>query len=234
MKLKTWLMLATMLTLLMVVPGGCGSEKAISTTSEGTQIVLPEPAHDSDTSLEEALLGRRSVRSFGSEVITLKQLGQLLWAGQGLTDPSSKRTAPSAGALYPLKVYAVIGNVAGVTPGVYAYEPALHTLIRIMDGDQRQALSQAAMGQTSVKQGALDIVITGVYEKVTSKYGERGIRFTHLEAGHAAQNICLQAVGLKLGTVTVGAFDDANVQKVLDLPEDEVPLYIIPAGSVTD
>jgi SagB-type dehydrogenase family enzyme len=103
-----------------------------------------------------------------------------------------------------------------------------------MDGDQRQALSQAAMGQTSVKQGALDIVITGVYEKVTSKYGERGIRFTHLEAGHAAQNICLQAVGLKLGTVTVGAFDDANVQKVLDLPEDEVPLYIIPAGSVTD
>ena len=234
MKLKAWLVLAAMLTILITVSGGCGSEKVISTTSEGTQIVLPEPRKDSDISIEEALLGRRSVRNFGSEAVTLQQLGQLLWAGQGITSTDGKRTAPSAGALYPLKVYAVIGNVDGAVAGVYKYEPLTHTLTRIMDGDQRQSLSQAAMGQTSVKQGAIDIVITGVYEKVTSKYGERGIRFVHLEAGHAAQNICLQAVSLKLGTVTVGAFDDANVQKVLNLPEDEIPLYIIPAGNVTD
>jgi len=234
MKLKVWFALATALALLVTVPGGCGVEKAASTVPEGTQIVLPKPARDSDTSLEEALLGRRSTRNFSEEAVTLEQVSQLLWAGQGITSTDGKRTAPSAGALYPLKVYAVIGNVAGVASGVYVYEPVTHTLTRILDGDQRQALSQAAMGQTSVKQDALDIVIAGVYDKVTSKYGERGIRFTHLEAGHAAQNICLQAVGLKLGTVTVGAFDDAGVQQALNLPEDEVTLYIIPAGNFTD
>jgi SagB-type dehydrogenase family enzyme len=233
MKKRTLLFLA--LTVLMIVFPGCGDSKATSVVVEDTtKIVLPVPSHDSDTSIEEALWGRRSTRNFSGEAITLEQLGQLLWAGQGITDPSGKRTAPSAGALYPLKLYVIIGNVEGVTAGTFVYDPATHTLKRIADTDQRQALSQAALGQTSVKQGAIDIVITGVYEIITSKYGERGVRFTHLEAGHAAENICLQAVGLKLGTVTVGAFDDASVQKVLGLSEDEVPLYIIPAGNFVD
>lgn len=234
MNLHRWAVLLPVLVIVVITFGGCGTGKAISTVSGDIKIELPEPAHDSDTSLEEALLGRRSIRSFSEQAVTLKQVGQLLWAGQGITDPSGKRTAPSAGALYPLKVYVVIGNVEGAAPGVYEYEPESHTLMKVMDGDQRQSLAQAALGQASVKQGAIDIVITAVYEKTTVKYGERGIMYVHLEAGHAAQNICLQAVALKLGTVTVGAFDDESVQKALKLPDDEVPLYVIPAGNFTD
>jgi SagB-type dehydrogenase family enzyme len=234
MKLKGCLVLLIIgIMCLMLV--GCGGDGTAVATSEDTgKIILSEPAKDSDTSIEEALWGRRSVRSFSSEAITLEQLSQLLWAGQGITDPSGKRTAPSAGALYPLKLYVFIGNVDGVAAGVYLYDPKTHTLNRIIEGDQRSALSAAALNQPSVRQGAVDIVITGTYEIITSKYGERGVRFTHLEAGHVAQNICLQAVGLKLGTVTVGAFDDASVQKVLGLSADETPLYIIPAGNFVD
>jgi SagB-type dehydrogenase family enzyme len=234
MNLRGWKLLLPVLAVVLIIPGGCGESKAISTAAEDKVIVLPEPARNSDTSLEEALLGRRSVRNFGSEAMTLKQVGQLLWAGQGITSSDGKRTAPSAGALYPLEVYVVIGNVEGAASGVYKYEPSSHTLTRVIDGDQRDSLAQAAVGQTSVRQGAIDIVIAAVYEITTVKYGERGVMYVHIEAGHAAQNICLQAVALKLGTVTVGAFDDAGVQKVLMLPEDEVPLYIIPAGNFTD
>jgi SagB-type dehydrogenase family enzyme len=234
MKLKRWLVIFILGISVLILPGCGGVETAAATSQETTKITLPEPAHDSDTSIEETLWGRRSTRNFSEEAITLEQLGQLLWAGQGVTDPSGKRTAPSAGALYPLKLYVVIGKVTGAAAGVYVYDPATHTLKRIIDGDQRQSLAQTALGQTSVKQGAIDIVITANFSITTKVYGERGIRFVHLEAGHAAENICLQAVGLKLATVTVGTFDDASVQHVLGLPDDEVPLYIIPAGNFVD
>jgi SagB-type dehydrogenase family enzyme len=233
--MKNLVVLLMVLATLVIMVGGCATGGATSAVAENTtKIVLPEPAKDSDTSIEEALWGRRSTRNFSEEAITLEQLSQLLWAGQGITDPSGKRTAPSAMALYPLKLYVVIGNVKGVAAGVYVYEPATHTLTRLMDGDQRPALAQAAQGQTSVKQGAVAFVITAVYEVETKMFGDRGIRFVHLEAGHAAQNICLQAVGLKLGTVTVGSFTDANVQKALKLPDNEIPLYIIPTGNFVD
>ncbi len=230
MEYKRWAAIMPVIIMLLVLSIGCTTD-TVSSTETVMKITLPEPIYDSETSLEEALLARRSVRSFGEEPITLQQLSQLFWAGQGITDPSGKRTAPSAGALYPLKLYVVVGNVEGLAAGVYEYEPETHTLVKIMDGDQRQSLSQAALGQTSVQQGAVDIVITAIYEITTVKYGERGIRYVHMEAGHAAQNISLEAVALELGAVTAGAFDDADVQQVLELPEDEVPLYIIPVGN---
>jgi len=181
-------------------------------------------------SLEQALLARRSVRSFSNGALTLNELGQLLWAAQGITDSGGGRTAPSAGALYPLEIYVVAGNVDGLADGIYKYTPDSHSLLRVLDGDFRQALSQAAMSQSSVRQGAAAIVIMAVYARVTSKYGERGTRFVHLEAGHAAQNVCLEVVALKLGTVTVGAFDDDDVKKVVGAAPDEEPLYILPVG----
>ena len=165
--------------------------------------------------------------------MTLKQLGQLLWAAQGITDPSGKRTAPSAGATYPLKIYVVVGNVEGVPPGIYKYQPKPHALVKVLDGDQRGALSKAAGGQKDVSQGAMDIVITAVYERVTGHFGERGIRYVQLEAGHAAQNVCLQVAALKLGTVTIGGFGDDDVKKVLGA-DDEEPLYIMPVGRTSD
>jgi SagB-type dehydrogenase family enzyme len=219
-----------MMIILLALSIGC-TATTVSSTEITMKITLPEPVYDSDTSLEEALLARRSVRDFSEEPITLQQLSQLLWAGQGITDSSGKRTAPSAGALYPLKLYVMVGNVEGLTSGVYEYEPETHTLVKTMDGDQRQSLAQVALSQTCVELGAIDIIITANYEITTVKYGERGIRYVHIEAGHAAQNICLEAVALKLGAVTIGAFDDDGVHQVLELSDDEVPLYIIPAGN---
>ncbi len=99
-----------------------------------------------------------------------------------------------------------------------------------MTGDKRSELTIAALGQSWVKDAATDIVVTAVYERTTSKYGERGVRYVHMEAGHAAQNLCLQAAALDLGLVTVGAFRDDQVKDTLGLPEDEQPLYIIPIG----
>ncbi|OGO07027.1 MAG: nitroreductase [Chloroflexi bacterium RBG_13_57_8] len=202
-----------------------------SASASGETVNLPIPRLDSDFSLEKAILQRRSVRSFGKGALTLAELSQVLWAAQGVTDPSSgKRSAPSAGALYPLELYIVAGNVSELPPAVYKYKPASHSLVRVKDGDFRQSLSRAAMGQSSVLQGAIDIVITAVYGRVTAKYGEWGTKFAHLEAGHAAQNVCLQVVALGLGTVTVGSFEDASVQEVLGAAAGEIPLYILPVG----
>lgn len=195
-----------------------------------TRLRLPEPRYESEVSVEEALLKRRSAREYARGSLTLQEVSQLLWAAQGITDPQGLRTAPSAGALYPLEVYLIVGEVEAVAPGVYKYVPDGHEIIRVLDGDKRVSLAEAALGQVWVRNAAVDIVIAAVYERTTRKYGERGIRYVHLEAGHAAQNICLQAVALNLGVVTVGAFYDEQVKTVLSLPGREQPLYIIPVG----
>ena len=193
-------------------------------------IKLPEPQYDSDVSIEQSLLNRRSIRSYTGEPLTLQEVSQLLWAAQGITDPRGFRTAPSAGALYPLELYLVVGDVEDLTSGVYRYEPDGHQLVKTMDGDRRTELARAALGQGSVKEGAVAFVFTGVYERTTGKYGDRGIRYVHIEVGHAAQNLCLQATAMGLGVVTVGAFYDEQVTELLNLPEKEQPLYIIPIG----
>lgn len=198
--------------------------------AEANVIKLPEPQQDSDVSIEQSLLKRRSSRSYTSEPVTLQELSQLLWAAQGITDPRGFRTAPSAGALYPLEVYVVAGNVQNLAPGVYKYKPDEHELVRLIHGDKRGELADAALKQPWVKEGALAIVFTAVYERTTGKYGERGIRYVHIEVGHAAQNLCLQATAMGLGAVTVGAFHDEQMARVLNLSDDEQPLYIIPVG----
>jgi len=205
-------------------------KKQILPENKYETIALPAPSYESSTSVEEALLKRRSVREFDDEPLALSQVSQLLWAAQGTTDPSGKRTAPSAGALYPLEIYVVVGNVSGLSSGIYKYKPAKHELLKISDGDIRKQLSSASLGQASIKDGAITIVMAGVYERTTSKYGDRGIRYVHMEAGHAAQNIYLQAESLGLGTVVTGAFDDAHVERLLNLQKDEEPLYLIPVG----
>ena len=200
---------------------------------DGRQLELPEPRLKSDVSLEETLLKRRSVREFTDEPLTLEEVSQLLWAAQGVTAEWGGRTAPSAGALYPLEVYLVVGNVANLAPGVYKYKPERHKLVRIRGEDVREELAEAALGQSWVKEGAIDIVVAAVYERTTKKYGDRGVRYVHMEAGHAAQNIYLQAAALDLGIVTVGAFYDDRVKDIIGMPEDEVPLYVIPVGKKT-
>jgi len=194
------------------------------------KIKLPEPRYQSDISLEESLLQRRSVRDYPGEALSLGEVSQLLWAAQGITAQWGGRTAPSAGALYPLEVYVVVGNVQNLAAGVYRYEPEGHELLRIAEGDKRGDLASASLAQACVKEGAIDIVFAAVYQRTTRKYGERGIRYVHMEVGHVAQNVCLQAVAMNLGTVTIGAFNDEKVCRLLNLPQDKRPLYLIPVG----
>lgn len=198
----------------------------------GETIDLPLPNHESNTSIEEAILKRRSIRDYKDESLTLAEISQILWAAQGITKEGvfSGRTAPSAGALYPLEVYLVAVNVDGLVPGLYHYNPHKNSLTKVLDGDLRQGLSDAALGQAYVKQAPADLVITAFYNRTTVKYGERGIRYVAIEAGHAAQNVYLQAVGLELGTVVVGGFNDEKVSGLLKLSKDETPLYIMPIG----
>jgi len=193
-------------------------------------IELPSPRYKGTITLEETLKERRSVREFSSHSLSLEEISQLLWAMQGITEPSGGRTAPSAGALYPLEIYLVVGNVKNLPAGVYKYEPFKHRLIKIKDGDKREKLSYAALGQPWVKTAAVDFVIAAVYERTTRKYGKRGIRYVHIEVGHVAQNLLLQATALGIGAVTVGAFYDSEVKKVVGLKNEEQPIYIIPVG----
>jgi len=192
---------------------------------------LPEPRLESEVSLEEALFKRRSVREYTNLPLALEDVSQLLWAAQGITAAWGGRTAPSAGALYPLEVYLVVGDVRDLSSGVYKYRPEVHALVKIQGNDVRSELARAALGQTWVKEAAVDIVIAAVCARTTKKYGNRGVRYVHMEAGHAAQNIYLQAVALNLGAVTVGAFVDDQVKEILQMPESETPLYVIPVGS---
>lgn len=193
---------------------------------------LPKPEIDSGVSLEKCLAGRRSVRMFTGKPLSPADVSQLLWAAQGITSPEGFRTAPSAGALYPLTVYLVAGGMENLDPGVYRYDPVNHSLTRTVNTDRRRELTRAALGQQSIHAAAFSLVIAAVYERTTWKYGQRGIRYVHMDAGHAAENICLQAYALKLGTVPIGAFDDREVSTVLQLQPDEVPLYILPVGKI--
>jgi SagB-type dehydrogenase family enzyme len=164
------------------------------------------------------------------EPTTISEVSQLLWAAQGITDQGGFRTAPSAGALYPLELYVVAGKVNGLPAGIYKYRAKSHELLSIVKGDRTTDLCNAALGQLSVRKAAAVFVLSGVYERTTVKYGERGIRYVHMEAGHAAQNIYLQAVPLGLGTVVIGAFHDEEVKRVLKMEDREMPLYIMPVG----
>ncbi len=197
---------------------------------ENGTIDLPAPQTESDTSIEEAIAARRSVREYTGEPITIAELSQILWAAQGINGLEGHRSAPSAGALYPLEVYVAAGSVEGLPAGAYRYVPDGHRLTPVRQGDLRAKLAEAAVGQESVRDAAADLIITGVYERTTGKYGERGVRYVHMEAGHAAENVYLQAESLGIGTVSIGAFDDAALRQILTLPENETPLYVMPIG----
>jgi len=176
------------------------------------------------------MLRRRSVREYSESSLSLSEISQLLWAAQGITHQNGSRTTPSAGALFPLEVYVVAGRVDDLPSGVYRYEPHGRELVLVMSGDKREDLYLATIEQECVRVGAAAIIIAAVNERTTQKYGERGIRYICMEAGHAAQNVYLQASSLDLGTVVVGAFQDERVKKVLQMPAKESPLYIMPVG----
>ena len=189
-----------------------------------TVVNLPEPNQDSSISLEKAIIKRRSRRKFVSKALTLEQIGQLCWAAQGQEAPSHYRNAPSAGATYPLELLVVNCD------GLFQYSPAKHSLQRLTDRDLRAELTLAAWGQQFIEAAPLTLVFAAQFSRTTGHYGQRGIRYVYMEAGHAAQNVHLQAEALGLGSVAVGAFNDNSVSKVLSLPDYLEPLYMVTVG----
>lgn len=194
-------------------------------------IHLPKPAAGGTRTLEEVLHLRRSTREFSSRAVELRELSQLAWAVLG-HGPDGHMTIPSAGAIYPLRLYVVAGHVSGLEPGIYRYHAESHALVQTDSSDCRPALCAAALGQTYIRSAAVDLVMIADFQQVMGKYGERGLRYVYMEAGHAAQNVYLQAAALGLGTVAIGAFDDAEVTRMLRLARVEHPLYIMPVGRI--
>ena len=204
--------------------GACSGPDAGFTETRGPLVQLPAPRTDGQISLEEALGARRSARSFTPAALTLEQVSQLLWAAQGITASWGGRTAPSAGALYPLEVYVVDETALSL------YLPEEHRLQVVAQGDLRADLAHAAHDQEAVADAPTVFVIAAEPARTEVKYGDRAERYVYLEAGHAAQNLLLQATALELGGVPIAAFDDGDVARILRLPQGFVPVYLIPVG----
>lgn len=201
------------------------SAPAASATTVAVEIALVAPDTGGSMSFERALAARRSQRQFAETALSFRDLGQLAWAAQGITEPTlGLRTAPSAGALYPLDLYFV-------TPaGVLRYLPAHHAVEQRTRRDLRRELARAAFDQQSVARAACDVVIVATTARTRQKYGDRATRYVTLEAGHVAQNLLLQATALGLGGAPIGAFDDRATGALLGLTAGAEPLYLIAIG----
>ena len=210
-----------------VSPGRC---ETVTPANASKTIPLPEPRYAGNVSVEQALRERRSVRSYKDSPLDMTEISQVLWSAQGITSARGFRTAPSAGALYPLELYLIAGNVKNLSPAIYKYSHREHALREIVSGDRRSDLSRAALRQGSIRKAPAVLLFCAVYERTTGKYGQRGIRYVHMEVGHAAQNVCLQAIALGLHTAVIGAFRDTEVKAIANLPADEQPLYFVPVG----
>ena len=196
---------------------------------------LPSPQLTGNMSVEQAIEDRRSVREYNDEPINISDVSQLLWAGQGITDPQyGLRAAPSAGQVYPLELYVIVGTggVTGLPAGEYLYVPENNTLEKLINGDLRAQLATIADGQPWVQQGQVDIVITGNYQKMIDKYPDVPLstRFVNLEAGHVGETIYLQAEPLGLATVSIGSFNENQMISLMHLQVNEEPIYIFPIG----
>jgi SagB-type dehydrogenase family enzyme len=190
----------------------------------GEIIKLTKPNQTGSMPLEQTVAVRRSRRQFLPKPVTLEQISQLAWAAQGQDAGSNYRTTPSAGATYPLELFVITDE------GMFHYLPAKHTLEKLADKDLRALLASAAWGQEFIRAAPLTLVFTAEFSRTTGRYGKRGLRYVYMEAGHAAQNVHLQAEALGLGSVAVGAFDDAAVSTVLSLPRNLEPLYMVAVG----
>ena len=213
-----------------VAPCGACAAGAPPGATPRHALALPPARLGGDLRLAQLLEQRRSVRDFAAEPLTLAQVGQLLWAAQGITASGGLRTAPSAGGLYPLEAYVVAGHVEGVRAGIYRYDPHGRRLVLVRTGDQRRALASAAVRQTWLAGAPATVVLAADYARTSVKYGGRAGRYVHIEAGAAAENLFLQAEDLGLGTVVVGSFDDREIAGILQLPGNVAPLLLMPVG----
>lgn len=207
---------------------------ATSALGQDKQVIkLPAPVHKGTMSVEEALTKRRTVRHFASRSLSLGQVSQLLWGADGVSDPRGLRTAPSAGATYPLELYLVVGErgVVDLAPGVYRYLPQTNALqLTPAKGDLRAQVARVSLHQNWMAEAPVMVVIAAEYSRCMARYGNRGIQYTHMEVGHVGQNLFLQSEALGLACGIVGAFEDRGLSHVLKLPATHEPLLIMPVG----
>jgi len=211
-----------------------GQPPRAKTYAGAEHVALPDPHGTWGPSLAEAIEARRSVRDYAAEPLSLEEFSRLLHAAQGVTEPRRGfRAAPSAGALYPLELYAVVNDVTGLEAGIYHYTAQEHALERVQAGDSRTAIMQAGFWQTFLGQAGVCFVLSAVFQRTRWKYRERTYRYVMLEAGHVGQNLYLAATAMGLGACAVGAFNDDELNQVLGLDGDEeAALYIIVVGKV--
>jgi len=236
------LLLGAITTAAALFVAGCGKSETDVSAAAGSSspasgiptstYILPAPKPDGKTSVERALSTRRTQRQFQTKALTREQLSQLLWSAYGITAPPRFRTAPSAGGTYPLEIYVAVGTVKGIEPGLYKYSPREHKITRTINTDIRTDLTQAALDQKMINAAPVTLIFTAVFDRTTARYGERGVRYVWMEAGHSAQNVYLQATALHLGTCAIGAFEDKKLAALLQLPPKEAPLYLMPVGFV--
>jgi SagB-type dehydrogenase family enzyme len=215
--------LIVVIGIVMVFQSGGLAEEAIK---------LPPPATKGGMTLTEALQARRTVRHFATRPLDLGLLSQLLWEAGGMSDPQGHRTSPSAGATYPLDLYVVVGErgVPNLPAGIYHYDVHAQALAPRARGDFRTAVARVCLNQAWMTEAPVLVVITGEYRRCTARYGQRGIRYTHMEAGNVSQNLFLAAESLGLGAGIVGAFEDQALAEVLKLPPGHEPLLVMPVG----
>lgn len=222
---------AATLVALAVLPACATQAPAAIRSGEAlfTQTIdLPSPVTTGTTSLEEVLQQRRSVRQFSPEPLSLADIGQLFWAAQGITSPDGKRTAPSAGALYPLELYALTDEV------VLHYLPDGHRAESRDARPWRDAMQRAAVGQEVASRSPVAFVVAAVPARTEAKYGPLAADFVQREAGHATENLLLEATALHLAAVPVGGLDAAAVAEILALPPGTVVIYVVPVGHPVD
>lgn len=208
------------------------------TLSYLSELSLPKPILKGTVTVEEALNSRRSVRQYKDEALTLEDVSQLLWSAYGVTNPVAPKilrgglkTAPSAGGLYPLEVYLYVKNVTGLEPGFYYYQPNGHKLCLVKKGDYAQQLGFVCYSQNFIATAPITIIYSAIFERTTSKYGERGReRYVMMDLGHSGENVYLQAEALNMGTVAIGAFMDLELKQLVNMTKVEEPLYLMPIG----
>ncbi len=204
-------------------------------------IILPLKRSINNSGLIKVLRKRRSIREYTSKPLSLDDLSIILWAAQGITSKKEGlRTAPSAGATYPMEIYThvskegvTMGEDGYIDSGLYHYDPLRHTITMVKPGDHREQLYRASLYQECIMSAPVHIVITGIFDRTTSRYGEHeGTKYVYMEAGHVSQNIYLMVTALKLGTVAVGAFEETRVKEILGIPNESRVLYIMPVGRI--
>lgn len=207
----------------------CFSQNPPRAAEPSVVMRFPPPQTNGRISLEQAIENRRSMRQFTEEPLTITQLGQLCWAAQGITDPNKGlRTAPSAGALYPIELYVLLPD------GLYLYQPASHELSLLINSDLRQSVFRASFNQRVVQNARCTFIIAGNIKKIEARYRNRGEKFTYLETGHIAQNIQLQAVAIGLGSAPIGVIDAKTIAQICKMPQGIEVLYLIPVGNPTE